>query len=233
MEQNEFERRFIQTTELRVVPQAGARPSRLEGYAVVFNSPSENLGGFREIIAPGAFSQTLASGEDVRALRNHDDGQLLGRTSSNTLRLSQDDHGLKFSLDIPDTSYARDMIALLNRGDIRGMSFGFRVAKGDDKWGKDGSGGALRTVNKAKLGEVSVVDNPAYTQTSVSMRSKIAAGQSDMLRRKAVILDLETFEPRTEIPLVHDYAARSKRLDRIGMMEAEMAIARRPRMDSI
>lgn len=173
MDPNELELRFISPKELRVVPPAEAgKPSTLEGYAAVFNSPSEDLGGFREIISPGAFADTLTAKEDVRALRNHDSGMLLGRTASNTLRLSQDDQGLKFNLDIPDTSYARDMCALISRGDIRGMSFGFRVAKGDDKWGKAQGGGALRTVNRAKLGEVSVVDNPAYTQTSLSMRMK-------------------------------------------------------------
>lgn len=167
------EYRFLEAKacgEIRLDPGADGKPPVLRGYAAVFNSPSEDLGGFREIIAPGAFRDALASGDDIRALVGHDPMMLLGRTSNKTLRLREDDKGLYFENDVPDTSYARDMTALVNRGDIRGMSFGFRiVAKGDDSIARTGNQ-LIRTVHKAKLGEVSVVGNPAYRDTNLSLR---------------------------------------------------------------
>jgi hypothetical protein len=166
----ELELRFLPATEVRVIPAADNQPAKLAGYAAVFNSPSEDLGGFREIIQPGSFRDHLTSGEDVRALMSHDADKLLGRTSSGTLVLSEDTHGLSFTNTLPDTSYARDLMALAARGDIRGMSFGFRVAKGGDSWAKDSTGKAVRTLTAVKLGEISYVASPAYPATAFSQR---------------------------------------------------------------
>lgn len=169
----DFELRYL-TTSLSIRDATDAKPAGLTGYAAVFNSASEDLGGFREVIQPGAFADALAS-QDIRALRNHDPAQLMGRTSSGTLRLSQDAGGLAFDLDVPDTSYARDMMTLVKRGDVKGMSFGFNVAKGGDSWSKR-DGMSLRTIYKVKtLGEISVVDSPAYRATSLQIRSETLA----------------------------------------------------------
>lgn len=157
--------------EIRVLDTAAGSGSigTLVGYASVFDSPSEDLGGFREIIKPGAFRDHLSGSPDVRALMSHDPDRLLGRTSSNTLRLSEDSHGLRFENDIPDTSDGRDLMVLAKRKDIRGMSFGFRVAKGGDSWAKT-NGAAVRTISAAKVGEVSYVASPAYPATGFSQR---------------------------------------------------------------
>ncbi len=188
---SEIEYRFIPLADdftLRAIAAADGKPAKLAGYAAVFGSTSEDLGGFREIIAPGAFRESIDSGDDIRALFAHDPNMLLGRTSNKTLRLSEDDKGLRFEMDVPDTSYARDMMALVNRGDIRGMSFGFRTAKDGDSWAKSG-GSLIRTLKNVKLGEVSVVAQPAYRATELSVRVDPAwiAKAKDMARPAALI----------------------------------------------
>src|SRR6266700_2864691 len=122
---NTLERRTI-TAEVRA-SRADGKPTRLEGYAAVFNKFSENLGGFKEKIAPGAFSRAITEKQDVRALFNHDPNFVLGRTASGTLDLSEDDKGLMFSCEMPDTTVARDLMALVERGDVNQCSFGFIV----------------------------------------------------------------------------------------------------------
>ncbi|HZL38457.1 MAG TPA: HK97 family phage prohead protease [Tepidisphaeraceae bacterium] len=164
-----FETRFIRTaagSEIRMLP--GTRT--LAGIAAPFNSPSEDLGGFREVIQRGAFNSTLSSNRDIRALLSHDNDKLLGRTSSGTLRLHETPDGLAFENDLPDVSYARDLMSLVQRRDIRGMSFGFRVPKGGDSWAKV-NGQAVRTLKSVDLGEISYVANPAYGSTAIQVRS--------------------------------------------------------------
>ena len=102
----------------------------VEGYASVFNSMSEDLGGFREIILPGAFKNAL--NDDVRALYNHDSNYLLARTTSGTLELKEDDKGLYYRFEMPNTSYGNDLLELYRRGDLTQSSFGFTVDK--DSW---------------------------------------------------------------------------------------------------
>src|SRR5690606_19161246 len=98
------------------------------GYAATFNSRTEIGDWFTEVIAPGAFAESLKTA-DVRALFDHDSAKVLGRSSAGTLRVSEDDIGLAVEIDLPDTSTGRDVRELLKRGDITGMSFGFRVQK--------------------------------------------------------------------------------------------------------
>src|SRR5262245_50758679 len=111
------ERRAI-SAELR------ARGRRLEGYVATFGTRAQ-INEFTETIAPGAFHHTLASNKDVLALVDHDISKLLARRKSGTLRLSEDSRGLAFDLDLPATSLANDLLALAERNDIGGMSFGF------------------------------------------------------------------------------------------------------------
>lgn len=142
---------------------------KLEGYAAVFNEWADIGGWFRERIAPGAFAECLAGGPDVRALFNHDVNHVLGRTVSGTLALEEDDHGLKVVIDPPDTSLGRDLRALVERGDVTQMSFGFYVLK--DVWETDHEEGRdARTVLKADIFDVSIVTFPAYEGTSVALR---------------------------------------------------------------
>ena len=147
--------------------------SKLFGYAAVFNQPSENLGGFREYIAPGAFKRSLDSQEDVRALLDHDTRLVLGRRSAGTLRLNEDEKGLAVEIDMPSTSYAKDAAELIRRGDVSQMSFGFTIPKGGDEWLPPEGDEPLRRriVRMVNLLEVSVVSIPAYPQTEVGLRS--------------------------------------------------------------
>jgi HK97 family phage prohead protease len=148
-----------------------------EGYAAVFDSLSEDLGGFREIIKPGAFDRGLA-GADVRALINHDPCKLLGRTKSKTCDLSVDARGLRFQIRSAATSYARDLALNIGRGDMDGCSFRFYVAEGGDSWERDRAGVMIRSLTDIEIDDVSIVTYPAYTASAVSMRSKDRLGEA-------------------------------------------------------
>jgi len=166
----EVERRFLaEGLEVRGGKDGGGRT--LTGYAAVFDSRSENLGHFVEVIKPGAFDRAMKEGHDVRALVNHDSGMILGRTTSGTLRLSVDERGLRYEVDLPDTTAGRDIAESVRRGDINGSSFGFRVAKGGEAWSKGDDKVALRSVTDLELLDVSPVTYPAYSATQVSFRA--------------------------------------------------------------
>lgn len=159
-----LERRAITSPpELR----AGDSGKTAKGYAALFNSRADIGGMFTEIIAPGAFAETLKK-SDVRALVDHDSGRVIGRSTAGTLRLKEDSKGLAVEIDLPDTGDGRDLAALLERGDISGMSFGFRVTH--DEWDESGDV-PVRTIHNVELFEVSAVAFPAYADTSIAMRS--------------------------------------------------------------
>ncbi len=163
-----IERRFIQGLEVRAAEEGDDAVGVIEGYAAVFGKPSEDLGGFTEVIKRGAFKRSLGAGADVRALLNHDPSLVLGRISSGTLRAKEDKAGLKVEIDLPDTACGRDTMKLIQRGDIDGMSFSFRTVS--DTWEtKDGQD--LRTLTDVDLIDVSPVTFPAYPDTSVAARS--------------------------------------------------------------
>jgi len=141
---------------------------RISGYAAVFNTLSENLGGFREQIAPGAFDPVMDN--DVRALFNHEPHLILGRTTADTLQLSLDDTGLRYTIDPPDTQYARDLVKSIERRDVTQSSFAFRVQ--DDNWDEDDDGRLIRTIREFKrLYDISPVTYPAYPDTTVAARA--------------------------------------------------------------
>lgn len=148
--------------------RADEEGKKIEGYGAKFDSLSENLGGFREIIAKGAFDEVLK--DDVRALINHDPNLLLARTKSGTLELNIDDSGLRYSLTAPNTGYANDLLESLQRGDLDQSSFAFSVDS--DTWTEDDDGRSVRTINKVRnLFDVSPVTYPAYQDTTVAIRS--------------------------------------------------------------
>lgn len=139
----------------------------LEGHAAVFGKRSDFLGFGVEIIAKGAFDDVME--DDVRSLWNHDESRLLGRVSNKTLEIEIDDEGLRYKVDLPDTSDARTLKTLIDRGDITESSFGFVVA--DDAFDTDKDGTVVRTINKfERLFDVSPVTFPAYPDTSVAVR---------------------------------------------------------------
>lgn len=162
------ERRVFDTKELRVATVDG-EPRRIVGHAAVFDALSRDLGGFRERIDPGAFTETIAN-DDIVAMFNHDPNLVLGRTSAGTLRLREDSVGLMIEIDPPDTVFARDLMVSIERGDISGMSFTFRVGRGDDSIAVVGDK-VTRTLHKVQAFDVSPVTLPAYPDTNVGVRS--------------------------------------------------------------
>lgn len=138
----------------------------LSGYAVVWNSDTTIGDYFIERIAPGAFTAAIRG--DVLALVAHDYAKVIGRTKSKTLRLSEDTHGLKVEIDVPNTTDGNDLWELVERGDVSGMSFGFRATK--QEWDDTGEI-PQRTVLEAELYEVTATAIPAYPDTSLAKRS--------------------------------------------------------------
>jgi len=131
------------------------------GHAAVFNSLSEDLGGFRERIEPGAFDDVLDN--DVRAYFNHDPNFLLGRVSAGTLRLGVDEKGLRYELDIPNTTAGRDLKENMRLGNITQSSFAFTLGRDGDSWERNEEGNDIRIIHKVnRLYDVSPVSLPAY-----------------------------------------------------------------------
>ena len=178
----EIERRIAESGPLKIERRSGdAAGVTIRGYAAVFDKYSNNLGGFREIIQPGAFADVLEN--DIRALFNHDPNHVLGRTLSGTLRVFQDDSGLGYEVDLPDTQTARDLAISIERGDVTQSSFAFTIAPGGATWGEDDEVGTTRTITKfARLYDVSPVTYPAYPDATVAARSLEAyqASQSEV-----------------------------------------------------
>ena len=150
------------TTPIEFEVREGANGMTFEGYAAVFNSPSEPL-PFIERIAPGAFKRSIEARNDIKMLWNHDTGMILGSSRAGTLKLYEDERGLKVRAELPNTSAGRDAAELLRRGDVDSMSFGFSVPSGGDEWSADGS---ERTLKSVRLHEVSIVAFPAYSGTA-------------------------------------------------------------------
>lgn len=140
----------------------------LQGYAVKWGKNSHKIGGrFTERFQKGAFADSLRS-DDQLALWSHDISKVLGRTKNNTLRLEEDDIGLRFELDLPNTTLGNDTYESVKRSDIDGVSFGFRAEQQD--WENRNTDNIIRNVTKAKLTEISLVGRPAYPDSQVSTR---------------------------------------------------------------
>ncbi len=159
--------------EVRAVPaklRADGASRTIHGLAAPFGVLSNDLGGYREQISREAFRETLREG-DCRALWAHDSRLVLGRVSAGTLRLRESNDGLAFECDLPSTTYANDVLALIRRGDLDAMSFGFRIKR--DDWTTTGDGTPLRVLKQVELLDVSPVTWPAYTNTVVATRSVV------------------------------------------------------------
>ena len=161
--------------EVRVETNATGGHS-VSGYAIVFDSPSVDLGGFTERCSPTCLNRTLSGDPDVLCLRDHKQELLLGRTKAGTLKLNTDETGLRFQCNLPNTTTANDLSESLRRGDIDSCSFGFSVAK--DTWTRDAKGKDVRTLDDISLFEISVVSFPAYGASSASLRTAPAEVRS-------------------------------------------------------
>lgn len=163
----DIERRYI-TYEMRV-NRTSDKP-KMVGHAALFDVETDN-GWFREMIAPGAFKESIQA-DDVRALFNHDANFVLGRNTAGTLKLHEDEVGLAIEIDPPDTQWARDLMTSMERGDISQMSFGFEIRSSQDQeWREEEGKKDLRIVKRAKLWDVSPVTFPAYPDTDIAVRS--------------------------------------------------------------
>jgi len=190
MTEPNLETRVFSSAELRMTKSEDGVP-RFEGYAARFNKWSEDLGGFREKIAPKAFSKAIKN-SDTRALFNHDSNYVLGRTTAKTLDLREDDKGLKFSVIPPDTQWARDLGVSMERGDITQCSFGFTL--GVDEW-NEGKDGVTRTIREvANLADISVVTYPAYPDTEVALRSLDAIKTENESRNESIVAMVSEIE---------------------------------------
>ena len=165
---NGVETRRITVNEFELRDATEGDGMTFVGYGAVFNSDSEPL-PFTERIAPGAFSRSLRSRNEIKMFVNHDTTQVLASKRAGTLRLSEDSHGLRVEADLPATTAGKDMAYLIKRGDVADMSFGFSVPRGGDSWSDDG---ATRELREVRLHEVSIVTGfPAYAATTASVRS--------------------------------------------------------------
>jgi uncharacterized protein len=163
---SDVERRFTTGT---VEVRAASGGKILGGYALKYDRLSQNLGGFVERVMPGAVDKSLADKIDVLARFQHEDAFLLGRTSADTLTLSNDATGLQYDVQMPDTTYARDLLALAARGDVRHSSFAFRTMQ--DDWSLTEQGFPLRSLLQIQLVDVAPVVTPAYMDTTSGIRS--------------------------------------------------------------
>lgn len=159
----------------------------LTGYAVKWEKKSKVLGflrKFREQFKKGAFTESLEK-DDQLFLWSHDPSKVLGRTKNGTLRLEEDDIGLRFELDLPNTTLGNDAYETIKRGDVDGVSFGFKVEADEIQDADDDL--PLRTVTKARLFEVSVVAFPAYPDSEVSARGFDRIRQYDEERERQLL----------------------------------------------
>jgi len=190
---------IIEKREFRM-ESAEYEGNTIRGYAAVYNSDSEWMGGFYEQIATGAFDEVMDN--DTRAYFNHDENLLLGRVSSGTLRLGSDERGLYYEVDLPNTSYANDLVELMKRGDVNQSSFAFLIDR--DRW-EERDGKTYRIIEKvSRLLDVSPVAQPAYPDATseLMMRKDTPESEGAEVEVKAEaeeMSDIEIFEYKLKL----------------------------------
>jgi HK97 family phage prohead protease len=172
--ENKNEVRFLCASQIEVRAALDSGLVPVVGYASVFNEVADIGGFWDEVVAPGAFSATLAAGDDVAFLIDHE-GLPLARTRSGTLRLSQDTRGLRVEADLdPSDPDVQRILPKMRRGDLTAMSFAFRTAKNGDYWDESKTP-PLRTLLDLTLRDVAIVTFPAYAGADIALRSRAAA----------------------------------------------------------
>lgn len=177
-EERAYERRaFERPVTLRAAPEGSESPGTLEGYAAVFNSESRDLGGWVEVIDPEAFGAPAADGgldlerhHRVIARSEHDSRLLLGTTNAGTLRVYLDETGVRYEVDLPNSTAGRDAAVLAERGDYSFSSFAFYTLPGGSEWRENAVGQLVRHVTSAQLVDVAPVADPAYWGSSTGLR---------------------------------------------------------------
>lgn len=159
----------LQDIQFRSMEVDGQPENTVEGYASVFNTRTLIEDYFYEEIAPGAFTEALSSGADIRCLFNHNWDYVLGRMSAGTLQLEQDSKGLRFIVKLPNTTYANDLKESMRRGDVGECSFLFYPTGQEEDFSQDLP---IIRITNCELYEVSIVTLPQYEEAKASLRSK-------------------------------------------------------------
>lgn len=182
----------------------------VSGYAAVFNKETEIGERFTEMVAPGAFAESIANG-DIRALWSHNPDLVIGRTKNGSLQLREDEYGLAFKLKLPDTNQGNDAFKLIRDGYVTGVSFGFRVK--EEKWARgDEKTPHKRTLVKVELFEISPTAFPAYEETHVAARETAEALKEVSAKWAAEEAGRKAAELSRELELKE----KSFRLSRVG-----------------
>lgn len=189
----ELERRSLPALKLNVISSEADADQindvgALEGVALFWNSLSEDLGGFRERFARGAFAESLEN-DDPKVIWQHDRKQVFGRVRRGTAQIWEDEEGLKYVATPPDAMWAKDALESIRRGDVDQNSFSFLVLTGGERWNRE-NGTMVRTVTKARLLEVGPQTEPAYLDTTVAVRSLERANRERVVRAPHADLDL-------------------------------------------
>ena len=167
--------RIANDKQVRIEKRDG-QPTKIVGYAAVVyraddpGTQYELYSGHVERIQPGAFKRAIDEADDVRGLYNHEPSQILGRTKSGTMRLSEDETGLRYEIDVPDTQVGRDVVTSIERGDVTGSSFAFAVSEGGSEIRKDGQV-TVREITGVDLYDSGPVTYPAYDATTTGLRA--------------------------------------------------------------
>jgi hypothetical protein len=232
MAKNQIERRTL-GTELRA-EKSGEDLYQIRGYAATFNSPSKDLGGFREVVAKGAFKRALKEKQDVKALFNHSADRVLGRVGNGTLELAEDERGLSFRCQLnPAVTWHRDLWQSVQRGDISECSFAFKAPESGQKWGtmKDERGVtcAMRTLTDVDLFDVSAVTYPAYNTTSLEARE--ARSFDYVLRQDLADMELAAIRAKVRAIGAKVLADRQAKTEDVTMLAKIEALGNEVRND--
>ena len=195
-----------------------------EGYAAVFNSDSLPL-PFTERIAPGAFKRSLQSRNEVKLLWNHDSGEPLASMRGGTLKLVEDDRGLKVSAILANTTRGRDVSELIRSGTVDSMSFGFSVVK--DTWNGD-----VRTLNSVRLYEVSIVSSPAYEATAGTVAVRSTDGiDADKLAEGLMRLESGEELSQEDAALINDVVSRLTKTEEVQQVDGDILALKKKKLD--
>jgi HK97 family phage prohead protease len=207
------ERRFNPTQLRAARSQSPGSAGQIVGYAATFNKKSRDLGNFKEICAPGCFANSLRRGDDVRCNVNHDPSMIVARSRTGTLRLSEDNVGLRIEADVADTSVGRDLMENVRTGLISEMSFAFTVDQEDWSDANDEETNsliAIRTLGAVSLLDVAPVVFPAYDATSLSsMDPSMLLGRSHSF--ESMFPDGVTAEMRSRVPALRNLKPQESR----------------------
>lgn len=190
MNETEIRATDLSKMEVRSADENSGFIGEIAGYAIVWDTPSTNL-PFKEVIEFGALKDVDLS--ETLALYNHDFGNVLGRVDSGTLKLTIDEHGLHFVLQIPNTTLGHDVYEQIKIGNLKGLSFRFTVADNGESW-KNVNGEATRFISKiATMREISIVSVPAYDDTSVEVTRSFKEFTNAQNYKQKVLIALETY----------------------------------------